>query len=202
MRKPSTCRGIKWIHNCEDDATWTTSRGMRTIINYPVAASQELAAEAGFLLSSWEDEAHQGRQTGSQGNKEKKTRRAKDLWFLALSLIVWPDSVARKHSSTFTTLHHFILWFGSAFQVIASPHFCKHDHAWLCFISYFYIHIFSVCSSQEKKNYIKPKSHFLEPSFGSCREWGCLCFLLLELVDYKDREQYVSWEEPLKRFLL
>lgn len=73
MRKPSTCRGIKWIHNCEDDATWTTSRGMRTIINYHVAASQELAAEAGFLLSSWEDEAHQERQTGSQGNKGKKT---------------------------------------------------------------------------------------------------------------------------------
>lgn len=150
-------------------------------------------------LGGWSTSGEADWEPGKQG---EKNRRAKDLWFLALSLIVWPDSVARKHSSTFTTLHHFILWFGSAFQVIASPHFCKHDHAWLCFISYFYIHIFSVCSSQEKKNYIKPKSHFLEPSFDSCREWGCLCFLLLELVDYKDREQYVSWEEPLKRFLL
>lgn len=198
MRKPSTCRGIKWIHNCEDDATWTTSRGMRTIINYLVASSQELAAEAGSLLSSW---AHQERQPGRQGNEEEKNRSAKDKLLLALNPIVWLDSLARKCSHTFTTLHQFILWFRSAFQVIASLHFCKHDHAWLCFISYFYIHNFSVCSSHEKNN-IKPKSNFLEAPHENCREWDCLCFLLLELADYKEREQCVSWEEPLKRFLL
>jgi len=72
MRKPSTCRSIKCIHSSEDDATWTT---FWTIINSHMAASKQLAAKAGFLLSSCEDKTHQERQIGSRGSTRRENRR-------------------------------------------------------------------------------------------------------------------------------
>jgi len=44
-----------------------------------VANIQQLAVEAGFLLTSWEDEIHQERHIWGRGNKEDRNQDSKGL---------------------------------------------------------------------------------------------------------------------------
>lgn len=151
------------------------------------------AIQLGGWDASGEADWEQGKWEG-----EKTGGRAKDCWLPALSLLVPLCSVARRLGNIFLTLYHLILWSRLALQVIALPHCCGHDHAWLCPISYLYIQISSVCSSHEKWTVswktIFWNHHVCWRVAGNAT--ASVSFFLSE-VTTRIEKWYVSWEESL-----